>query len=671
MEELCSCVLVEARRAVATGADAVQVARAAMRAAREAPQELEGREVAREVERLGQRRMQASAHSFMQALEALLDTLPLEWVPPTSAPPPPMLQAVCSAALAAADSSLEKRRGVEAARQAVRQAAEHAGALQGARQRGREVGVQLAGVPGCDGPAFLGALREEVDRLCADGQAAPLAPEAAAPDRGPSPGPQEAAAAAAAAGLNEEQRAALLAIVGGRGNVVVIGKGGSGKTHLLRAARAALEARGERCDVAAPTACAAQQVGGTTLQGLLKGLFPSKFRSGCWKGQEQFEKMVAGAVEVAASCKDEVRSRWLRLRVLFVDELSMVSQEHLELLHRVLGAVRRAPGLPFGGVRLVLIGDPAQLPPVEGEYVFMGPLWKKAAFAPVVLRRSMRQQGDAIFERVLDAVRFSERGDFMRSWDESLRSALLARCDPEVTLPEGAGLTLLRHTNAAVQKQNRLATEGLGGARASWTAQFELRDGAKRLAGPGSAEEVERELSTIREPWLVSAVEALRAEAAEEERRAVTLVEGAVAMVTANVDKDAGLINGAMGTVVSVTPQEVTLRLSSQPAHGPVALRLFERSQQVQGTVRLVVSFMPCAPAAALTVHKAQGQTLEAVDVMFAANMEPSLVYTALSRVRTLDALRIATIGASQWVLASSIHTHPDALAFLREVGAA
>ena len=52
--------------------------------------------------------------------------------------------------------------------------------------------------------------------------------------------------------------------------------------------------------------------------------------------------------------------------MIVIEEFSMLSASFFELLEEV---ARRAKGssLPFGGVRLMLVGDVAQLPPV-GDY---------------------------------------------------------------------------------------------------------------------------------------------------------------------------------------------------------------------------------------------------------------------------------------------------------------
>jgi len=73
-----------------------------------------------------------------------------------------------------------------------------------------------------------------------------------------------AAAAALSAALNDDQRAAVEAVRTGA-NVCIVGKGGTGKTFLLRHICQDLEARGASFAVVAATGSAANAAGGITM----------------------------------------------------------------------------------------------------------------------------------------------------------------------------------------------------------------------------------------------------------------------------------------------------------------------------------------------------------------------------------------------------------------------
>ncbi|CAJ0755274.1 21892_t:CDS:10 [Entrophospora sp. SA101] len=62
---------------------------------------------------------------------------------------------------------------------------------------------------------------------------------------------------------------------------------------------------------------------------------------------------------------------------------------------------------PFGGINVILIGDLAQLPPINGHPVYKSPIWK--VFYPIFLRHSHHQQNDPFFYNVLQKIRLGNK----------------------------------------------------------------------------------------------------------------------------------------------------------------------------------------------------------------------------------------------------------------------
>ena len=91
-----------------------------------------------------------------------------------------------------------------------------------------------------------------------------------------------------------------------------------------------------------------------------------------------------------------------------VDEFPLLSNKLLHTLHDVLHKVRRDKRNPFGGITVLLVGDPLQLPAVDLD-IFDGALFRNH-FVPFVLTDVMRQD-NAHFINLPNRVRIGEESD--------------------------------------------------------------------------------------------------------------------------------------------------------------------------------------------------------------------------------------------------------------------
>jgi ATP-dependent DNA helicase PIF1 len=132
-----------------------------------------------------------------------------------------------------------------------------------------------------------------------------------------------------------------------------------------------------------------------------------------------------------------------------------------------------------------------------------------------------------------------------------------------------------------------------------------------------------------------------------------------------------GYVNGTLGVVVScgwgIDPVVRTATTPDYPDGREVTIKLADWTIEDDGRVIAQISQYPLRLAWAITVHKSQGMSLDAVEVDLSKSFEPGMGYVALSRVRTLAGLSI--LGMNQHAL----KVHPDVLehdARLRELSA-
>jgi len=337
-----------------------------------------------------------------------------------------------------------------------------------------------------------------------------------------------------------------------------------------------------RDDVAltASTGVAASLLGGRTLHAAL-GIGLGRTREDVFRGIRRRAKALA------------------KVRAVVVDEATMLDADLFAWIGEALAA--HAPTGregPWGGRQVVLCGDPYQLGPVKGAYFFESPAFREGGFETLALTGAHRHR-DADFRALLARARTGDDG----AVDQILE---LARGRAE--WEDGIAPTVILPTNQAVDQTNAREFQALG------TPVHELH---AEDSGPRSLLGVE----------LAPKVLALRV--------------GAQVMVTRNVDVENRICNGTRGVVRAVRDGAVTVLLTDG-REVDVARFAFEvREDLARGPPLAVRRQFPLRLAWALTVHKAQGSTLDRVSIDLSRTFAPGQIYTALSRVRDLAGLHV------------------------------
>ena len=138
---------------------------------------------------------------------------------------------------------------------------------------------------------------------------------------------------------------ALRLLTTGRAHIFLTGRAGTGKTTLLRKFLKQMEGRAA---VVAPTGVAAMNAGGQTIHSFFR--FPPRL----------IEPQDIRRLRHARLLKE--------LDTLVIDEISMVRADMMAAIDHSL-RLHRDSSEPFGGVRMIVVGDLAQLPPVVDRQV--------------------------------------------------------------------------------------------------------------------------------------------------------------------------------------------------------------------------------------------------------------------------------------------------------------
>jgi ATP-dependent exoDNAse (exonuclease V) alpha subunit len=393
-------------------------------------------------------------------------------------------------------------------------------------------------------------------------------------------------------------------------NVFVTGPAGSGKTHLINNYIKYLQANQVDVGITASTGIAATHMGGMTIHS--------------WAGIGIAAVITQGDLEKMFE-KSYLSKRFSKVKVLIIDEVSMLHHFRFDLVNTVLRNMKGNPH-PFGGVQIVLCGDFFQLPPVsrqgepESHFIYRSESWKEAGFTICYLTEQYRQKDDTVLS-ILNEIR---RGDV----SEGSRDLLQSRFNTKTLEIEP---TRLFTHNADVDTLNN-----------------------KELDKLKSDEETDYYMDSHgRDPLILTLKKSCLAP------EVLRLKVGARVMCVKN-NFEEGYVNGTLGIVVSCKEnQDPKIRL----ADGRV-IEIEKASWKIEedGKVKAEINQYPLRLAWAITVHKSQGMSLDAVEVDLSKSFEPGMGYVALSRVRTLEGLTI--IGMNEMALS----VHNEVLEFDNEL---
>jgi ATP-dependent DNA helicase PIF1 len=202
--------------------------------------------------------------------------------------------------------------------------------------------------------------------------------------------------------LSSEQEHVKSLVIDKGQSVFFTGPAGTGKSVLMRAIIAELKKKyardPERVAVTASTGLAACNIGGMTLHSF----------SGIGLGKEDAQVLVKKIRR-----NQKAKNRWLKTKVLIIDEISMVDGDLFDKLSQI-GRIIRNNGRPWGGIQLVITGDFFQLPPVpdgnkqrDVKFAFDATTWNLSIDHTIGLTQVFRQK-DPEFAGMLNEMRLGK-----------------------------------------------------------------------------------------------------------------------------------------------------------------------------------------------------------------------------------------------------------------------
>lgn len=348
----------------------------------------------------------------------------------------------------------------------------------------------------------------------------------------------------------------------------------------------------------------------------------------------------------------------------------MVDGELFDKLSQI-GRTIRNNGRPWGGIQLIVTGDFFQLPPVpdaskgrDAQFAFDAATWDTSIDHTIGLTQVFRQR-DPEFANMLNEMRLGKVSD------DTVRA--FKALDRPLKFADGIDLAELFPLRAQVEGSN----------------ERRLRD----LPGPiHRFEAVDTGEEAIKDKLLANMMAP----------KAIELKEDAQVMLIKNLDET--LVNGSLGKVIGFS-DERTFEMGGNTSDPEMDAAMSKAKKKLSGFSRdpdllssgkkyPIVQFISasgvprvilCQPeewkvelpngdvqakrqqvplilAWALSIHKAQGQTLERVTVNLAKVFEKGQAYVALSRATTQQGLRVVGFDRTK------VMAHPKVVDFYNKL---
>lgn len=384
--------------------------------------------------------------------------------------------------------------------------------------------------------------------------------------------------------------------------VFLTGGAGTGKSTFIKYLKANLKSdMNKNCIVLAPTGVASVNIGGQTIHSFFS-----------------FKTDVFENSTIKVSMKNSVLDH---TDLIIIDEISMVSSwmiDHIDYALRLWCDNTK----PFGGKQMLLIGDCFQLPPIadnnpakqeyfkrwDSPFFFAGEVFRNIYVKAVQLKKIYRQKDDKSFIHMLNRIRKCENG-YEKDIEFLNEKYFVEKRLGTTNVPEEC--LLLTTKNDEAEKFNTLKL-------------FNLKHkGADSKTYKGFVN------GNFNFEHFLTPVE-------------LELCIGARVMVTKNIS-NMKLANGDMGKVIGFGKDCVEVEIKNKTyslfreTWKSLRYKWDGMAKKIQQIEDGSFTQIPLKLGWAVTIHKSQGLTLDAVAIDAADAWDCGQIYVALSRAKNLN----------------------------------
>lgn len=392
--------------------------------------------------------------------------------------------------------------------------------------------------------------------------------------------------------LNKQQRKALNCIKIGF-NIFLTGPAGVGKSFTINTI---IKEVNKKTYITATTGIAATNIGGTTVHS--------------WAGTGIPKPNVSAASLVKRIRRNNsgAYKRWMDAELLIIDEVSMLDYTYLTLLEEIGRIIRRNNNI-FGGIQILLCGDFGQLSPIqrdrdEPKYLFEDIIWNKIVEKNILLHKVYRQD----HKEFVDMLMRIRDGTFTDEDVKRIKNTRNNNLSNEWNIVPTTLFCLRKDVDTMNQKElDKLPTPH---------TTFKSTD----------YYENEEEEDIYKKNWRYPPQLNLK-------------VGAQVMLLTNGYYENHGLVNGSRGIVTEIKSNAVQVQFMNG-ANVDIMQEKIEITDEDE-LVKASRKQYPLTLAWSMSIHKAQGQTIELLDVDIGKAFAYGQAYVALSRGVNLNKMII------------------------------
>jgi ATP-dependent exoDNAse (exonuclease V) alpha subunit len=369
-------------------------------------------------------------------------------------------------------------------------------------------------------------------------------------------------------------------------NIFITGQPGSGKTYLTNKIINFINIIDiYNVGITASTGIASKLINGKTIHS--------------WSGLNYFKEELDIDYYIKQIENNKyVMNRIKKTNILIIDEVSLLSAKFIEILDLLLKYVKKSEQY-FGNIKVIMVGDFYQLPPVQGKMAFESEIWNKIFDIQINLTSNYRTKDNKLIN-ILSKIRQN------LPLDNNDNELLKSKVSTNIVYPTLVSLRV------QADKINKKEMDKLDTKTMEYSAIYNKEEYKKDILKYSPLEDK------------------------------LTLKIGVPVIYLIN-NNSCKIYNGSVGTVVDFVNGNPKVKFNQTIIE--IEKYTFRDTQSViinNQKVDLEMTQYPLLLAFAITIHRSQGQTLSQASVILDKSIfENGQAYVALSRLQTIDNLTL------------------------------